>query len=154
MLDESGVRHRTAVLLKAGMITGAVAVKMKRVANEMMRWETKPHLQHGDMRLKNIMADEKGNIKAVLDWENSISAIGPWWDLSIALHDLPLDGQQCFLDGYGIQNRRLIIGSSYIKLFNLLNYAPVIEQLLLANKKQELLHNRARLRGALDLFSL
>jgi hygromycin-B 4-O-kinase len=154
LLFEINAMQRIEFLLRSKMINRKIAIGMKKLVREMLGWKTTPHLQHGDMRLKNIMADKKGKIKAVIDWEDAISAIGPWWDLSIALHDLPLDGQQSFLDGYGMSSKRLIESSKFIKVYNLLNYVPAVEQMKANNDRNGLLHYRSRLHGALDLFSI
>ena len=41
-----------------------------------------------------------------------------------------------------------------LKLFNILNYAPVIDQIWNEKQKGKLEHYKARLQGALDMFSL
>jgi len=92
----------------------------------------------------------------LIDWEESISAVGPYWDLSIALHDLSIDAQQRFLRGYGLKGKDLLENAFALKVFNILNYTPVLEELL-KNKRRnaEIIENyKARLHGAMDLFSI
>ena len=84
------------------MISHALAGKLMQQLKMMRQWKQKPCLHHGDLRLKNVMADQKGRITAIIDWENCISAIGPGWDTSIALHDLSIDAQWRYLEGYGM----------------------------------------------------
>ena len=90
----------------------------------------------------------------MIDWENCISSIGPGWDTSIALHDLSIDAQWRYLEGYGIPDKKLLELAPAIKIFNLLNYAPAIEKILREKEKIKLDHYRIRLKGVLDLFSL
>ncbi|WP_245433814.1 phosphotransferase [Methylocystis hirsuta] len=40
------------------------------------RWDPSPVLNHGDMRLKNVVADASGAITAVIDWECCASNVG------------------------------------------------------------------------------
>lgn len=100
------------------------------------------------------MVDEKGKITAILDWENCVSSIGPYWDTSIALHDLSIDAQWRYLDGYGLPDKKIAEISDAVKVFNLLNYAPAIERILEKKDKPKLGHYKLRLKGVLDLFSL
>jgi hygromycin-B 4-O-kinase len=151
---ELDFRQRIAILKEHRMISAATLRKLRMEIHKIEAWKGRPCLHHGDIRLKNIMVDKKGKISAILDWEDCVSAIGPAWDISIALHDLPIEGQQQFLKGYGLKGNKLLnIGSVY-KAFNILNYAPVIEILVNQNKQKELAWYRARLHGAMDLFSI
>ncbi len=103
---------------------------------------------------KKYNGNDKAEIVAILDWENCISSIGIYWDSSIALHDLSIDAQWRYLEGYGINGKKLIDMAPVLKVFNLLNYAPEIEKIVLGKEKTKLDHYRARMLGALDLFSL
>jgi len=60
------------------------------------------------LRLKNVILDEKRRITAIIDWEECMSQIAPYWELSIALHDLTMDEKQSFLDGYGLDLKEFI----------------------------------------------
>ena len=100
------------------------------------------------------MVDTQGNITALIDWEDCTSAIWPAWDLSIALHDLSIEDQQRFLEGYGIERGRNNKIEQSNQNFNLLNYVPAIEQIIKANKKHELEFYRARMHGAMDMYTL
>ncbi|MGK2863516.1 MAG: phosphotransferase family protein [Chitinophagaceae bacterium] len=120
----------------------------------MQKWKQPPCLHHGDLRLKNIMVNEKGEIIAIIDWENCISSIGSYWDTSIALHDLSIDAHRQYLEGYGINGKKLRDMSTALKVFNLLNYAPEIEKIALNKEREKLDQYKASMHGALDLFSL
>jgi hygromycin-B 4-O-kinase len=148
------LNRRMDILSKNKMLTERSSRQLAENVRKIFQWKSKSVLQHGDLRLKNIIVSPKGIIKAVIDWEDCLSAIGPAWDLSIALHDLPVDGQQRFLEGYGISARKLIGLKDYMATFNLLNYAPVIETLKKERNLQAMAFYRARLHGAMDIFSL
>jgi hygromycin-B 4-O-kinase len=151
---ELNATERIMLLHKHKMISVQTGKRMNAVLNKMRKWKQSPCLQHGDLRLKNTMVDTAGKITAIIDWENCISSIGPYWDTSIALHDLSMDAQWKFLEGYGMTSQKLSEISPVIKLFNLLNYAPSIERIVKEKDKNQLEHYRARMQGMLDLFSL
>src|SRR5688572_30971188 len=65
--------------------------KIKRLGAEFERikkWKITPSFNHCDLRLKNVIVCDEETIKALIDWENCSSNCAPYWDLSIALHDL------------------------------------------------------------------
>ncbi len=152
--DELKAKERMDILLRTKMIDPVIYRRMNDELNKIMNWKGRTCLQHGDLRLKNIMVDDKGKITAIIDWEECISSIGALWDISIALHDLSIDGQQQFLDGYGMGGQKLIKESAALKTFNLINYAPIIEDMVNRNDKKQLGYYKARLHGALDMFSI
>lgn len=114
----------------------------------------KPSLNHSDLRLKNVIVDDDGEIAAFIDWEDCISTIAPQWELSIALHDLSIDEKQLFIEGYGLSNRRVEEMAPLIKAFNLINYYAVAEQAIQQKDRKKLAEIKLRLNGALDLYSL
>lgn len=146
--------NRLKILTRNKMLTDESAKRLENIIKQICSWKGRPILQHGDLRLKNVIVGQGGKIKALIDWEECISAIGPSWDLSIALHDLPVDGQQRFLEGYGMNPRKLIAMKDHLKAFNILNYAPVVEKLKREKNTKALAFYKARLHGALDLFHL
>lgn len=148
------VAERMMLLKKSNLITAARLNKLQVAINKIERWNFKPALNHGDLRLKNVIVDKKGKIIAIIDWDNCTSHMAPYWDLSIALHDLSIDGKQHFLDGYGMDMNEYAKLDYGIKLFNILNYAETIEQLMREKNKLQLEHYRLRLNGHFDLFSL
>lgn len=128
--------------------------KLKRIIRGMTKWDKSPTLNHCDMRLKNMMVDYDGNIIAVLDWENCLSNAAPYWEVSIALHDLGIDGKQEFLNGYGLREKDYMDIAPELKAINLINYAQTIENMIERKDEKKLQEYRVRLNGGLDLYSL
>ena len=91
---------------------------------------------------------------ALLDWENCTSNIAPYWELSIALHDLTIDEKQIFLEGYGINLVDYTEMAPSIKALNILNYIGTIDSASAEQDKTRMANLRARLNGAFDLYSL
>ncbi len=113
-----------------------------------------PQLNHGDLRLKNVLADEAGKITAIIDWEDAMSSLAPQWEWSIALHDLSVDAKQELLEGYGLPKTRVAEVASMISALNIVNYVPHIEHLAELGDADKLDWVRIRMSGALDLYSL
>ena len=128
--------------------------KLRRQVQRMRQWKERPSLTHGDVRLKNVMLDEKRKIVALLDWEDCLSSIPPYWELSIALHDLTIDEKQAFLEGYGLSSDAYREMAPAIKAFNILNYIRPVRHACEETDKSRWVHLRARLNGAFDLYSL
>ncbi|HEX6124183.1 MAG TPA: aminoglycoside phosphotransferase family protein [Pyrinomonadaceae bacterium] len=126
---------------------------LKRVARELLTLRAKPVLNHGDLRLKNVIVDEQGKIVAVIDWEKATSNIAPHWELSLALHDLGVDGAEQFVSGYRMTPKRLAEIAPYIKAFNLLNYTDEINRATEAKDKLALHRLRSRFAGNFDMYS-
>lgn len=114
----------------------------------------KPSLNHSDLRLKNVIVDDDGEIAAIVDWEECISTIAPQWELSIALHDLSIDEKQLFIEGYGLNNRHFEEMAPLIKAFNIVNYHAVAQRAIQQHDHKKLAEIKLRLNGALDLYSL
>ena len=127
---------------------------LKRITREMLTMTARPSLNHGDLRLKNVIADEAGKISAIIDWEKAVSSIAPHWEFSVALHDLGVDRQQHFVEGYGIKPKRLGEIAPFVKAFNLLNYTAEIERAVAAKDKLSLERLRVRFAGTFDLYSI
>lgn len=152
--NELQLPQRIAVLAKHNMLPTTVLSRLRKELKTLEGLNKKPALQHGDMRLKNVMVNDKGKIVSIIDWENAVSSIPPYWDLSIALHDLNIDDKLYFLEGYGITQRAFRSIAPAIKAINLVNYAPVVERIVARKDKERLEQYRTRLQGALDLFML
>jgi len=152
--EEWKVPERMKMLQKSGLFDKQRFTKLQAAIRKIEKWNFPPSLNHGDLRLKNVIVNEKGKILAIIDWENCISHIAPYWDLSIALHDLSIDGKQQFLDGYGILTKEYIKMDYGIKVFNILNYSRTIERLIEKKDKKQLELYKLRLNGHLDLFTL
>jgi aminoglycoside phosphotransferase (APT) family kinase protein len=121
---------------------------------KISRWKIPPALNHCDLRLKNVLVNEAGKIQAIIDWENCLSNVAPYWDFSIALHDLSIDGKNKFLEGYGLNYREFSKHSYALTFFNLVNYIPALERIIRKKQKDRLEMYKLRLNGELDLFSL
>lgn len=152
--NELNVQQRLSVLIKNKMLPPASLTKLKALIKKMEAWKGKPCLHHGDLRLKNVMADKTGRITALIDWDNCKSSIGAYWDLSIALHDLTVDEKFTFLKGYGVTMKNFSSMAPFLKALNILNYAPVVERLVQLKHKQKLERYRVRLSGHVDLYAV
>jgi hygromycin-B 4-O-kinase len=151
LYGEYDAEGKLELLEKHRLITQQRAKDIRKVFSNFAASRIRPVLNHSDLRLKNVIVDEKGNIKAVIDWEGCTSNV-PSWELSLALHDLGIDGILHFLDGYGINPRKLSHQMPLVRAFNITNYASAAEG---AAKDRKLLeHYRMRLAGSLDLYSI
>ena len=144
--------QRIATLERLGMFLPDNADKMRQILAHMSTWRRNPVLHHGDMRLKNVIVDQHGQIAAVLDWEHCTSSVPALWDLSLALHDLTIDEKQAFLQGYGYGPRELTKSIGYMRLLNALNYAPFIAAMAERNEMARLNWHRARFAGDFNLY--
>ncbi|HEX6848825.1 MAG TPA: aminoglycoside phosphotransferase family protein [Chitinophagaceae bacterium] len=131
--------------------------KLRKLCTEFDRikkWKVTPSLNHCDLRLKNVLVDDDGTIKAIIDWENCASNCAPYWDLSIALHDLSIDGKQKFLEGYELDIDEFYRKAYALTAFNIINYIPALQSIIKKKDKNKLNLYKLRLDGALDLFSI
>jgi aminoglycoside phosphotransferase (APT) family kinase protein len=151
---ELKIEARVDLLDAQDMLDAGQLKRLRSVVRDMERWDPSPVLNHGDMRLKNVVADASGAITAVIDWECCASNVAPYWDLSMALHDLSVDAKQEFLMGYGLKEEKVREMAPIIKAINLINYAPYVERAAAEKDKARLEQYRTRLSGALDLYSL
>ena len=114
----------------------------------------KPTLNHGDLRLKNVIVDDDGEIAAIIDWDDALSTIAPEWELSVALHDLSVDEKHLFIEGYGLEVEQVQEMANLVKAFNMINYTDAIERAVAIKDHKALSEFRLRLSGGLDLYSL
>ena len=154
LYTEYRFEEKLATLAKHKMLSTEKLKKLAKIFADASKLKIRPVLNHGDIRLKNVIADENGKINAIIDWEGCTSNFAPAWELSLALHDLGVDEMQQFLDGYGITAKRLSDSMPLIRAFNIANYASAIEDAAAARDKRMLAHYRIRLAGNLDLYSL
>jgi aminoglycoside phosphotransferase (APT) family kinase protein len=152
--EELDVEGKLAALERHRMLSRAQMARLRSTLAEIERWSFRPSLNHGDLRLKNVMVDSAGQIAAIIDWERCTSNRAPHWELSLALHDLSIDEKQEFLAGYGLSEEQVAEVAPVVKAFNLLNYAPEIQRLAETGETCRLEQCRTRLSGALDLYSL
>lgn len=151
---ELNYESRLKILEKRRMISSQSLKKLEKVFAEASKMNPTAVLNHGDIRLKNVIVDESGEIKAFIDWENCTSNLAPHWELSLALHDLSIDEKQIFLEGYGLNEKKLREAAPLMKAFNLINYAAQIEKFAEEKDNNRLEQYRTRLNGVLDLYSL
>ena len=152
--DELKAQERLRLLARHGMLDEPVLQALLERARHMARWRNPAVLHHGDLRLKNaIVEPATARLLAVIDWENCVASPAPYWDLSIALHDIGVDEKEAFLEGYGLTPARFSHAAPFVTLFNVLNYAPVVERALAARDRHRIAWLRLRLQGAFDLHS-
>jgi len=146
------VEARLAILLKQKMIDRSQGARLRRIGAEIARWRKRPVLQHGDLRLKNVIVDaDSGQLLSLLDWDSCVSSPAPYWDLSLALHDLGIDEKEAFLAGYGMKLRAFEAALPFVRFFNMLNYAHHVSHAATAKKRDRLECFRRHLQGGLDL---
>jgi aminoglycoside phosphotransferase (APT) family kinase protein len=151
--DEFELENRLTLLAQNNILRAPKLKELSEIIECINPAQLKPSLNHSDLRLKNVIVDEGGDIAAIVDWEECLSTIAPQWELSIALHDLSIDEKHAFIEGYGLSNQQIEEMAPVIKAFNIINYSTAAE-LALANKDQKALGEiRLRLNGALDLYS-
>jgi hygromycin-B 4-O-kinase len=154
LADELRLETRLAILKKHRMLSPQKLKVLRAALEGAGKRSLKPALNHGDVRLKNLVVNDGGKIIAIIDWEDCTSNLTPHWELSLALHDLSIDEKQEFLQGYGMSDKKMAEIAPVIKAINLINYAPHIERLAELNDRAQLERYRTRLSGALDLYSL
>lgn len=151
---EMKIEERLKLFASQRMMRPVDLRKLQYQVKHLRTWRGQPALTHGDIRFKNVVLDEKGKIRAILDWENCSSNMAPHWELSIALHDLCIDEKEAFLEGYGISAREFSKISPILKTLNILNYSNAIDDAVDRKDRRQLDLLRARLHGAFDLHSL
>ena len=151
---EMDVSARMDILEKNKMLEPKTRRQLMANISDIRKWDAQPVLNHGDLRLKNILIDDDSNIVGIIDWEDCCSNIAPYWDFSIAFHDLSIDDKQDFLIGYGMEVDEFRGIVFALRTFNILNYTTVIENLAAEKNEYELEHYRLRLNGYYDLYSL
>jgi len=150
---EFDLAKRIQILSTNGILSEAHLNELERVVVDVTTKRVTPSLNHSDLRLKNVIVDEGGDIAAIIDWEECLSTIAPEWEISIALHDLTIDEKQAFIDGYGLTVQQVEEMAPLIKAFNILNYSPTIESATRTGDQKSLDQIKLRLAGALDLYS-
>lgn len=151
--NEYRYEEKIEILEKHKIADIAVTKAIRKTLREASNLRPKPVLNHSDLRLKNVMADENGKITAIIDWENATSSLAPHWEMSLALHDLGIDEKQHFVEGYGINIKKLREAAPLIKAFNMLNYIPEIDRAVREKDKIGIERVRIRFDRLFDLFS-
>lgn len=152
--NELKLEDRLDTLTSAGMLSRERARRLRKILRGAGKRGRRPTLNHGDLRLKNVLADDQGKISCILDWEMCTSSLAPEWELSIALHDLSIDEKQEFLEGYGLGGEEFSAVVPVLKAMTIINYASCVHQAAKMNRSAELESYRVRLSGELDLYSL
>jgi hygromycin-B 4-O-kinase len=152
--NELKLDERLGILGDAKILPAAQLKKLCPLLEGAAGKSRKPALNHGDIRLKNVLVNDDGKVIALLDWETCTSNLAPEWELSLALHDLSIDEKQAFIEGYGLDAGELEKIAAVIKTLNLINYAPEVERLVKAKDAVQLDYYRIRLNGVFDLYSL
>ncbi len=151
--EDYGVDGRIETLRQNELISAAQAASFAATHARITDWDELPILNHGDLRLKNTLVNEAGEIQALIDWEDSVSSIGPHWDFSVALHDLSIDAKEAFLHGYGLAEKVVREASPVWRMFNVLNYAPTVVGFMENKDRAAVDRLRTRLSGALELYA-
>jgi aminoglycoside phosphotransferase (APT) family kinase protein len=152
--NEFELTKRIEILSDNQILSAAKLKELERIVTGAHTKQLKTTLNHSDLRLKNVIVDEGGDIAAILDWEDCLSTFAPEWDVSIALHDLTIDEKHAFIDGYGLTVQQVEEMAPLIKAFNILNYARAVESAIQTEDQKNLDHIKLRLAGRLDLYSL
>jgi hygromycin-B 4-O-kinase len=152
--EEFEIDKRLALFTEHEILPEAELREISRIVENAKPHDGHATLNHSDLRLKNVIVDEGGDIVAIVDWEECVSTIAPQWELSIALHDLSIDEKHAFIDGYGLSTFQVKEMAPLIKAFNILNYSHVIEQASADETDKHLADIKLRLMGSLDLYSL
>lgn len=154
LYNEYGFEEKIKTLLRHRMLTEKQSKALGRVFEAAAKSRPRPVLNHSDIRLKNVIVSEEGKIAAIIDWEGCTSNAAPAWELSLALHDLGVDGMQQLLAGYGLNEKKFRDALPLIKAFNIANYAAAVEKIAASKDRNSLAQYRLRLGGAFDLYSL
>lgn len=149
---ELSLGHRIEVLEDQKILSKEQTKKIAATLRGVGKLSMRPTLNHGDLRLKNVLVNEKGAITAIIDWENCISSLCPFWELSVALHDLSVDEKEVLLEGYGLKPGKMGDLVPVWRALNIINYAPKIERLAEEKDSARLEQYRFRLNGGLDLY--
>lgn len=152
--DEIELTRRLLALQRHGMLDEDRAERLRALLESAGEGVAHGQLNHGDLRLKNVLVDDSGEITAIIDWENSLSALAPQWEWSIALHDLSIDAMEAFLTGYGASPEQIEAFAPVVKALNIVNYVPAIEHFVEQGEREPLGWIRTRMSGALDLYSV
>lgn len=151
--DELNISERLEVLDSLHLIPESNGRKIRSLLKRADKSSLTTVLNHGDLRLKNVLVDKHGEITAIVDWEHCVSNTVAW-DFSIALHDLSIDEKQQFLLGYGVSETYLMRLAPMIKALNIVNYAPAVDHLSKRERAIKIKQYRLRLKGYLDLYSM
>jgi aminoglycoside phosphotransferase (APT) family kinase protein len=152
VLREFDAQSRLDVLANHHLVSGDRLTTLQQTLDRVLEWSADPVLNHGDLRLKNVLVDSEGAIVGLIDWETCLSAPGPHWDISVALHDLWVDQIEAFFEGYGMASEDVREHVPVWRLFNALNYVAEVEHAANTHDEDALERIRVRFSGVFDLF--
>jgi len=152
--EDLQVDERIKVFARHKTLSRQSLKNLKAGVKALLELKATPSLNHGDLRLKNVMLDSQGKISAIIDWEQATSNLAPHWELAIALHDLGIDQKEAFLRGYGLSPKEFQQISPMVRVLNMLHYAPVVEKAAKTRNQDWMARLKQRLNGALDLYAL
>jgi hygromycin-B 4-O-kinase len=152
--NEWKVEQRLSVFKQHQVLSNQKLDTLQKIIDATREMQVEPALNHSDLRLKNVIVDDDGEIAAIIDWEECLSTIAPQWELSISLHDLSIDEKDLFIEGYGLDPKQVQEMSPLIKAFNIVNYSNAIAHAAETDDHKSIAEFRLRLSGALDLYSL
>ncbi len=144
---------RVAALTKAGVLPSDRAKRLQAAFGRVIQLEPAPALNHGDLRLKNLLVDDGGKVVAVIDWEDCQSNAPRIWEFALALHDMGVDEKEAFLKGYGLTPDEAIELAPYWAALNLVLYSDHVTRAADSNDAAALRWFRTRLSGAFDLYT-
>jgi aminoglycoside phosphotransferase (APT) family kinase protein len=152
--QELDIGNRLRLFADHNILSDVELNRLWKIIDDTRTLHITPALNHGDLRLKNVIVDDDGEITAIIDWDDCVSTIAPQWELSIALHDLAIDEKHLFIEGYGLRAEQLEEMAPLIKAFNIINYASAVGLAVETEDHKSIAEFKLRLRGVLDLYSL
>jgi aminoglycoside phosphotransferase (APT) family kinase protein len=152
--NELECEKRLRIFSAHKILSQQAVTKLRKIVNDTRTLRFKPFLNHGDLRLKNVMVDDDGEIAAIIDWEESVSTIAPQFELAISLHDLSIDEKHIFIDGYGLDSEAVPAMAPLIRALNIINYSEAIKRAVEVRDHKSLAEFKLRLNAGLDLYSL
>ncbi|HEX7332499.1 MAG TPA: aminoglycoside phosphotransferase family protein [Pyrinomonadaceae bacterium] len=152
--DEWELERRLLVFTAHKILSQGAVTKLRRIVDDTRTLGFQPFLNHGDLRLKNTMVDDDGEIAAIIDWEDCLSTLAPQFELAISLHDLSIDEKHVFIDGYGIDSEAVVPMAPLIRALNIINYSDAIERAAEVRDHKSMAQFKLRLNAGLDLYSL
>ena len=152
--DEWELDQRLRLFAEHKILPKLELKNLRKIVDDSRTLQIKPSLNHGDLRLKNVIVDDDGQIAAIVDWEECLSTIAPQWELSISLHDLSVDEKDLFLEGYGLGAKEVEEMAPLIKALNILNYRDAVTLAIEQQDHKAIEKLKLRLSGCLDLYSL
>src|SRR5688572_7605574 len=152
--NEWEFEKRLRIFTAHKILSQRTVTKLQKTINDTRTLPIKPFLNHADLRLKNVMVDDDGEIAAIIDWEECLSTVAPQFELAISLHDLSIDEKHLFIDGYGLDSEAMPRMTDLLRAINIINYSDAIERAVEVRDHKMLAELRLRLSGGLDLYSL